>query len=246
MTVDEAQDRRDITAFFGNSLNSFRSEGTNLPFLVPEICAEGHFTNKHDPEKNPLYFQAYRVPVLPRFPSQFLHEMLATDVRQASITLTEFSMYFGETLRILNDSDFAYISGHPGNASLIRTKDDSKLYITDLGTVQNFSKHPHARRFRGLDIYVFIGSFHRLLRHFEGLQVKGAPETGLDKNLLDRLHFAATYGLVYGYFSPELEDNQKKIRDYARIILDEFLEFQTSPQDFISSFDKTSLVSTTR
>jgi hypothetical protein len=165
MDEGEANKRRTMTEWLGTSLAEFKASGGSSWIKTPAFVAEGIFPNAHDHEGHPLRFQVYRVPLVPRFPSQLIQLHSFNDVKHAC---ESFSYLVGRTLRwVFHLNNLAYMDGHVGNMSLLSHEEKQKLYITDLGSIHDFSGDAFPQRYKGIDFIMFFRSVDTLLTHYQ-------------------------------------------------------------------------------
>lgn len=247
MEKNEA-DRRKVTTRKLRSVSDFLLErGANSPFLVPELAAEGVFPDKKDLNGDTLRFQVYRVPILPRLPNQLMREISTKGLEEGIEFLEYSSAMAGQSLRILHQLNLAYIQGHVGNMTLLSDGDNVRMYLTDLGTIEDFSGHSFPERFKGMDIFVYIVSMEKLLSNLrEHMAAKGLEEEANSIMLQASLQTVTT-DLIHGYFEMELEKYIKKgmsLEEVNRLLLKlssdilvQALEHWNKPQEFLEFFE---------
>lgn len=204
MDAGEASKRKLMT----NLLSGY----SDLDFRVPKLAAEGYFPDKKDPTGNPLAFQVYRVPLLERYSGQLIQISKAESSKRCADFTAEFSFLAGTTLKTLHNKKLAYLDGHADNMSLIAAKGGKRaLYITDLGSVHDFSgeKHPHS--YMAFDLIMLLESYARYWPSF----VEHFPLDSDDREKFEELLISsALTGLTAGYFFEEKEgDNPISIKD---------------------------------
>ncbi|QQG41462.1 MAG: hypothetical protein HYV90_04885 [Candidatus Woesebacteria bacterium] len=205
MDQTEAKARKAITVKIADYHSKVLKEQGVPFFSVPEFVAEGFFPDKKDPSGNPLVFQAYRVPIIDRFPSQLIQTAQSESVEIMFHRLQTFSFLAGRFFRTLHQTfDLAYMDGHLGNMSLLRTEKKAGIYATDLGSAKDIKSHPFAEKFRGIDIYTYIATSRSLMASYAGfLEARHGQDKAI-KDFQNLLTFISISGLASGYFETEI------------------------------------------
>lgn len=238
MDEQEADRRKAYTTHFFENVALAREEGKPFPFVVPELVAEGFYTGMSDPQGKPLQFQAYRVPLIDRLPSQIVKEVCTNGTGEGLLYLGFASFLLGKTLRTLHDSGFAYMDGHLGNVSLIEDQENPRLYITDLGSIKEFHDHPFPDRHRGFDLLTHIVSSDELLPSFKALakMLQNGPE---EVEIAYRIN--AIGGYLQGYFSEKFTGggvlHQEQVMDLAEEVIKAYFITHRTPQKFVEFFE---------
>ncbi len=247
MDQPEAESRRDMTEILDEYSKEQRHIAPHFPFITPSLAAEGIYTEKKDPQGRPLHFQAYRTPVLPRFPTQLTNEVFEHGAEAGIQKLSAFSFLLGDTLRVLHDSGLAYMDGHMGNMSLLEKADEfPRIYITDLGSIKDFSEHPYGDRYRGLDIYAHLLTLEEFFPYFEHVAKNSRPQLS-EEELADYYWTSGGRSLFEGYFYRSLvkagaannpDVYEVKINEYFKEIVDNYATNASNPQNFVTSFEE--------
>ena len=238
MDEPEAISRKKYTTHLFENVAKARKEGNPLPFVVPELAAEGFYTEMSDPQGRPLQFQAYRVPLIDRLPKQLSTEVWENGVG-SGLQIFGFASYlFGKTLRTLHDSGFAYMDGHIGNISLVEDDQSPLLFITDLGSVKDFKDHTFPNRHRGFDFLTHLKSSYDFFPAFQDL----ARLVNQDQEKLSVPYYLnAIGGLLQGYFPERFRDGSKidedRVIDLTKELVKKFSITRRSPQAFVESFE---------
>jgi len=227
MDLGEAQNRKRFTAIVRGMVEKFRQENIRLPFVAPEIAAEGYFPKKIDDGNTPLQFQVYRVPIIPRFPSQTTDRFYqGGDVRDMLDLIGFVTHKMGKVLRSFHANDLAYMDSHLGNISLISNNKSDAIYTTDLGSMKEFSNEKFPRRYMGFDAYSFLFSAMKhteaILNFFQSkILVNGAE---IEDRKIALLHLANSYidSFLNGYFRPEIAQNTDESKTLSHRIKREY------------------------
>ncbi|MCX6794228.1 MAG: hypothetical protein NTY06_03965 [Candidatus Gottesmanbacteria bacterium] len=238
MDEGEANKRRTVTEWLGKSLAEFNASGSSSWIKMPTFVAEGIFPNTLDHESHPLRFQVYRVPLVPRFPTQLVHLSKVEDIQNAC---ESFSYLAGRTLRwVFHLNNLAYMDGHVGNMSLLSDGEKRKLYITDLGSIHDFSDDAFPERYKGIDFLMFFESMEKLLAHYHNhIRTRTAISEHADE-FFNYLHALTRTAFMGGYLSTtRLSKKEISTSDtvkYADIVY--FAYLGLPPQNFLEFMEK--------
>jgi hypothetical protein len=234
MDEGEAERRKRITTLFAKALAIFQSNGHESWIRVPTLAAEGIFPNMMNPDGKPLRFQVYRVPLVNRFPTQFIQSKNGDEIYGRC---GSFSYLMGRTLRLLHRNMFAYMDGHVGNMSLLSDGNKEKLFITDLGSLHDFTEDAFPDRYKGIDFFMFFETMEKLLLMYRDFLRTYTSAGAQTDEIVENLRALSRTEMMGGYFETELA-NQKgsdqtlraKYADFAFLAYKElgcqqFLEF---------------------
>lgn len=207
MDKSEATNRKYMSNFFHEALQQFHAIGHTSFIQVPVLAAEGTYPQMNDLEGNPLWFQVYRVPLLKRFPTQFLRA--APDNEQRTL-LEQCSFLIGKTFRMLHRNSIAYMDGHNGNMSMMKIADKAKLYITDLGSMRALVEDEYPNRYKAVDFYMFFESFEQLFTMDHSLLQQLNIAKNEREDYINFMKTLAHISFVGGYFDSERQQTQGK------------------------------------
>lgn len=195
----EAANRKETTVLLAKALTIFEASGHRSWLRVPILAAEGNFPNLEDANGKPLRFQVYRVPLVMRFPTQFVQ---LTGMDEIDQMCNNFSHLLGKTLRLLHRNLFAYMDGHVGNMSLLIHNKQRKLYITDLGSMHRLDQEAFPGRYMGIDFYMYFESMEKLLTMYG--QFLHSCSIDHAEEIVSDLRGLSLVAMITGYFQNEL------------------------------------------
>ncbi|MDD9953517.1 MAG: hypothetical protein OXR66_04215 [Candidatus Woesearchaeota archaeon] len=214
MDQGEAEKRETYTGILRSIVNAISQQSRNIGFVVPELAAKGILEGHHDDVGNPLPCQVYRVPRTKRFAGQIIQEILDEahgEPADFNLSFQESQYFMGKALRNFHGLGLAYMDSHPGNFSLLKGTSETKLYLTDLGSISNIGNDPHYDKYRALDVYLFLQPMFAMAERLEAYLRSDFGRSFLSDSSKAMTYF--TYCTLRGYFSPEEKKHGEQIVD---------------------------------
>lgn len=238
----ETDSRKSVTLTLSAYIEHNRQNGIITPFVVPELAAEGIFPDKIDPDGEPLRFQVYRVPLMPRFATQLMQKFEEVDLNGIHTYLSGVGACAGRSLKILHNLGYAYMDCHQGNMSYYKNQGSEALYITDLGSCKYVASESFRDKYFGSDFYIYLFSLNRVLTSLTERLVRSKYPGLNPTEQTKRLLHTTTTSLLYGYFAPEIETKLMNLSpsEKGNRISDDAIDFNqmldVGIQLFIDSF----------
>lgn len=249
MDKKEANRREAFTGQLDEFLGSLSEDRSCMPFVVPEYAAGGYFPGMVDEEGIPLQFQVYRVPLVPRLPSQIIRTIQSHGYDDTLVWLADAAATTGSTFRILHAMDLAHMDGHLGNMSFLNDGDEKRtLFITDLGSMEDITNHPFNLRYHGFDVYMFLESMRGLTEDLAHWVERNKFSEKDWEDVEEDLMLTVGYNMLRGYLmlnrletgKPEelREELDTKIREQGMQLLRGFAQSVDYPQQFLEFFEQ--------
>lgn len=211
MDKNEASLRREMTNEF-REMSKMRNGTQRPPFVTPEIVLEGRYTSLFDTNGDPLKFQAYRVPKLPRFGNQFIQVLRTGNHDTINDFLEKFSYLHAASLKTVNMNGYAYVQPHPDNFSYIRDEKKHIIYMTDLGTLKDVSCSPFQEKEMALDVFIVGQSY---LKFFESVFCNDEFD---GKNAAMYYFQKAFLSFFQTYYKPEIKSNRMNMPEASELL----------------------------
>lgn len=145
-----------------------------------------------------------------------MRQILNSDLASTHNYLSGAALRAGQTFRTLHEMGYAYMDGYQGNMSYYKDQQGDTLYITDLGSCKNVAQETYKDKYYGFDFFMYLTSLNNILTDLTPrvISVRHPRLNPAQESV--RLLYTTVSSLIYGYFSPEIE-NKYKLASPAKI-----------------------------